>query len=162
MPTSQLPLRDIHLPEAISWWPPAVGWWLLAVLIPLLLVFAYRSYKRLTRKNAVKKALKIARKNLDSIEVDSNMDAMQKLCELSILIRRVAISVAPRSEVAGLTGRAWLVFLDGGLKDMPFTEGVGRLLVDAPYRKTPPTDPEIVQLISVCRNWLKTCARQKR
>ena len=28
--TTQLDLRDIHLPEAIGWWPPAIGWWLLA------------------------------------------------------------------------------------------------------------------------------------
>ncbi|SJM95679.1 DUF4381 domain-containing protein [Crenothrix polyspora] len=162
MSTTPLPLRDIHLPEAISWWPLALGWWLLALLIPVLLVFAYRAFKRVTRKNAVKKALKIARKHLDSIEKDADMGSMQKLCELSVLIRRVAISVAPRAEVAGLTGRAWLEFLDNGLKDAPFSIGVGRLLVDAPYRKTPPTDPEITQLLDVCRNWLKTCARQKR
>ena len=30
---SQLPLRDIHLPGAIGWWPPALGWWLLAALV---------------------------------------------------------------------------------------------------------------------------------
>ena len=30
---SQLPLRDIHLPAAIGWWPPALGWWLLAALV---------------------------------------------------------------------------------------------------------------------------------
>jgi hypothetical protein len=99
---------------------------------------------------------------LDTIEGDANMGSMQKLCELSVLIRRVAISVAPRKEVAGLTGRAWLAFLDNGLKDEPFSVGVGRLLVDAPYRKTPPTDPEISQLLGLCRDWLKTCARQKR
>lgn len=161
MPTTQLPLRDIHLPEAISWWPPAIGWWLLAALLPVLILLAYRFYKRLNRNNVVKKALKIARKHLAIIEGDPNMSSMQKLCELSILVRRVAISVAPRSEVAGLTGSAWLAFLDNGLKDAPFSEGVGRLLVDAPYRKTPPTEPEISDLINLCRDWLKNCARQK-
>jgi Domain of unknown function (DUF4381) len=160
MPTSQLPLRDIHLPAAINGWPPAIGWWIVAALLPLLGWLLYRFYKRVNRNTVIKKALKIARKHLVSIEGDSNMGSMQKLCELSVLIRRVAISVAPRAEVAGLTGSVWLAFLDNGFKDAPFSTGVGRLLVDAPYRKTPPTETEIADLINLCQDWLKTCARQ--
>jgi hypothetical protein len=26
-------MKDVHLPEPISWWPLAVGWWLVAALI---------------------------------------------------------------------------------------------------------------------------------
>ncbi|MDP7406676.1 MAG: DUF4381 domain-containing protein, partial [SAR324 cluster bacterium] len=22
-------LRDVHLPPAVSWWPPAPGWWII-------------------------------------------------------------------------------------------------------------------------------------
>ena len=32
-------LRDIHLPEPISWWPPAPGWWILAVASCALLAW---------------------------------------------------------------------------------------------------------------------------
>jgi len=151
MPKTQLPLRDIHLPEAICWWPPAIGWWLLAVLIPLLIAFLYWIYKRLTRRTAIK----TARNNLAAIRQNPVLDNSKKLHELSMLIRRVAISVNPRTEAASLTGRQWLAFLDKSVKGAPFSEGCGQLLAEAPYRNTPPDDLEISQLFRLCEDWLK-------
>jgi hypothetical protein len=151
MPTTQLPLKDIHLPEAIGWWPPAIGWWLLAILIPLLIAVLYWFYKRLTRKTAIK----TAKKNLATIKENPALDNNQKLRELSMLVRRVAITVSPRTEAASLTGRQWLEFLDKSLTGAPFSEGCGQLLADAPYRNTLPTELEISQLISLCEDWLK-------
>ncbi|HEY8036040.1 MAG TPA: DUF4381 domain-containing protein [Methylobacter sp.] len=148
-----LDLKDIHEPEAIGWWPPAIGWWILAVAIPLLIIFLVWLYKRLTRKTAVKTANKI----LAQIKQDAERDNLQKLCDLSVLIRRVAISVSPsRAQAAGLTGRQWLELLDRSVKGVPFSEGIGQLLADAPYRKTPPTELEISQLIDLCEDWLKS------
>ena len=151
MQPTQLPLKDIHLPEAIGWWPPAIGWWLLAVLIPLSIALLYWIYKRLTRKTAIK----TAKKNLAAIKENPALDNNQKLRELSMLIRRVAISVNPRTEAASLTGRQWLAFLDNSVTGAPFSEGCGQLLVDAPYRNISPTELEISQLISLCEDWLK-------
>jgi hypothetical protein len=158
MPTTQLPLKDIHLPEAIGWWPPAIGWWLLAVLIPLLIVFLYWFYQRLTRKTAIK----TAKNNLAAIKHNPALDNNQKLRELSMLIRRVAISVNPRTEVASLTGRQWLAFLDKTLKGAPFSEGCGQLLAEAPYRNSPPSELEISQLFSLCEEWLKAQTKQAK
>lgn len=146
-----LDLKDIHEPEAIGWWPPAIGWWILAVAIPLLIILLVWLYKRLTRKTAIKTSRKI----LVQIKQDATRDNLQKLCDLSVLIRRVAISISPREKAAGLTGRQWLAFLDTSVKGAPFSEGVGRLLADAPYRNTPPTEQEISQLIGLCEDWLK-------
>lgn len=151
MQPTELPLKDIHLPEAISWWPPAIGWWLLAVLIPLSIALMYWIYKRLTRKTAIK----TAKQNLTAIKDNTALDNNQKLRELSILIRRVAISVTPRTEAASLTGRQWLAFLDNSVTGAPFSEGCGQLLVDAPYRNTMPSEREISQLINLCEDWLK-------
>ncbi len=147
-----LDLKDIHEPEAIGWWPPAIGWWVLAVLIPLLIILLVWLYKRLTRKTALKTAKKI----LAQIKQDAAQDNLQKLGELSVLVRRVAISVSPRAKAAGLTGRQWLEFLDTSVKGTPFSEGIGQFLADAPYRKTPPTELEISQLIDLCEDWLKS------
>lgn len=155
METTQLPLKDIHLPDAIGWWPPAIGWWLSAVSATMLIVLLVWLYKRLTRKTAVKTAKKI----LAEIKQDKTLDNRKKAAELSILIRRVAISVSPRAQAAGLTGRAWLSYLDSSVKGSPFSEGVGRHLSDAPYRKTQLADAEIPQLISLCEDWLKAQAK---
>jgi len=157
MQPSELPLKDIHLPEAIGWWPPAIGWWILAVAIPLLIIFVIWFYKRLTRKTA----LKTANKMLAQIKQDATRDSFQTLSELSVLVRRVAISVSPRAKAAGLTGQQWLAFLDRSVKGLPFSEGVGQLLADAPYRKTPPTEQEISQLIDLCEEWLKSQTKPK-
>ena len=43
-------LRDYHLPEPISWWPPAPGWWLLASLAvaALAVLLLWRRERRLS------------------------------------------------------------------------------------------------------------------
>ena len=158
MESSQLPLRDIHLPEAISWWPPAIGWWFLAVLIPVSIYLIYLLVKRITRKTAIKTAKKL----LLHIKQDKQIDNKQKLNELSMLIRRVAISTTVRNECAGLTGQAWLDYLDRSVKGTPFTRGIGCLLTDAPYRQTMPTEQEIAELATLCETWLKAQSKRKR
>ena len=35
-------LRDIHLPEAVHWWPPAPGWWIVAALLLALTIWLSR------------------------------------------------------------------------------------------------------------------------
>jgi hypothetical protein len=157
MLSNPLPLRDIHLPEAISGWPPAIGWWLLAVLMPVTLLLAYKLYNYLTRKTAVKAAKKL----LAALQDNGKLDNGQKLAALSVLLRRVAISVSPHTGVAGLTGAAWLEFLDSPLNGTPFSTGVGARLIDAPYRKTPVADAELAQLMTLCENWLAQCVKRK-
>jgi hypothetical protein len=157
MQANPLPLKDIHTPEMISWWPPALGWWLLAILVPLSILLGVRIYKQLTRKTAVK----TAKKFLKALKLDTAADNGKKLNELSMLVRRVAISTSPRTEVASLTGRAWLTFLDNSVKGASFTEGVGRHLAEAQYRQSPPDDLDISELINLCENWLNAQSKQK-
>ena len=158
MDSNQLPLRDIHLPEAIGWWPPALGWWLVAVLIPLLIWLGVRLYKRITRNTALKSAKKI----LLEIKRDTMHDDFDKLCQLSVLIRRVAISVGPRSEAASLTGLAWLEYLDRSMQGRPFSQGIGKQLIESPYRNKETLQVDLPALITLCDNWLKAQAKRKK
>jgi hypothetical protein len=53
---------------------------------------------------------------------------------LSALLRRAMLAYAPRADVAGLTGDAWLAWLDRGLERPQFVAGDGRPIVEWPYR----------------------------
>ena len=59
MDPKALPLRDIHLPEPIGWWPPALGWWILALLVILTIGLCIWLIRRITRKTAIKSAKKL-------------------------------------------------------------------------------------------------------
>ena len=149
----QLPLKDIHIPEPIGIWPLAWGWYgLIGLLIVIIIALIY-GIKRIKQRAAIKSAAKL----LAAIK-QQKQDNLQSLADLSIWLRRVVITVAPRSDVASLTGTAWLNYLDSVFTDAPFSQGVGRCLADSPYRKNLPEDIDIDQLFSLCERWL---AKQK-
>jgi hypothetical protein len=148
-----LPLRDIHLPAAIGWWPPAIGWWLAplaALTLAALLVWLVRRWRRVT-------PVKLALRELDRLAQDPELDPAEKLRRLSILLRRTALTLHPREQVAGLTGQAWLAWLDQALGEPRFSQGPGRALAEAPYRRAPAEDWE--PLLGLCRDWLKALSK---
>lgn len=145
-----LPLKDIHLPESIGWWPPAPGWWLLIILLILCVLAARHAYRRLTRKTAIKRAQTL----LTQIRQQQS-EPLQTLTDLSALLRRAAISADTRGAVAGLHGQAWLEYLDRKLPDAPFSQGVGRCLADAHYRPAAPEQADLDALFALCERWLK-------
>ena len=157
---ASLPLRDIHLPEPVSWWPLAPGWWLLMLLIIMviaLVVFFIR--KKKARQTS---AIFLARSELHRIrtEYSTNRDKTSLAKELSELLRRVSISIYPRSDTASLTGEAWLGFLDQHNDENLFSKGSGRILIDAPYQSNPEYDSEkLIELVTV---WIDSVAKQKR
>jgi len=92
MPTTQFPLKIfISLKQSAG----GAGNRLVVAgsFIPLLMVFLYWLYKRLTRKTAL-----IPLKSIWLSQTYPALDNYTKLREVSMLIRRVAISVAPRTE----------------------------------------------------------------
>ena len=111
---STLPLREIHLPESVGWWPPAPGWWLLPVLLLLGLGAAW--FSRLLYRRRKYSAISMARKELAAIRsrYAADTDAGRCVRSVSGLLRRVSISVFPRAESAGLTGDEWVAFLQSG------------------------------------------------
>jgi hypothetical protein len=126
-------LRDYHLPEPISWWPPAPGWWLLASLAATTLaaLLLWRRRRRLSISSA-----RLATRELARLlaEWQSDRDDAALLSELSRLLRRFVLVRFPGDRAAGLCGESWLRYLADKSGDAGFVDGVGRCLAEAPYR----------------------------
>ena len=132
MNPEELPLRDLHLPEAAGWWPLAPGWWVLIALLAAGLIWLlWKQFRRWQANTARRTALR--RLALIRREFEQGADAGLLGKQLSELLRRGMLAYAPRDEVAGLTGERWLEWLDQGLEQRPFTEGAGRILESLPY-----------------------------
>lgn len=149
-PIQDLPLNEIHLPEQIGWFPPAIGWWLLIIFVPILSYFLIAWLQRLFQKTAIKDAKKL----LKQLQNNDVLTPLEKVIELSSLLRRVAISLDVKTNIGGLTGRAWLDYLDSSLQNAPFKNGVGRCLVDAPYQKELPQNVDLTALFDLAKMWL--------
>ena len=159
-PATTLELRDIHLPEPISWWPLAPGWWLLVATIVFIIaaIFLFRRYQK---KQALKKQV-LAEFEILCAQHEQDKNTLSLLRSLSILLRRACISFYPRSEVASLTGDAWLAFLNTTGNEENFNSEQARLIATAPYlsEKTP-LDIDAGKFIELCQNWLKAQPNKK-
>ena len=153
MPVESLPLRDIHLPEPVSWWPPAPGWWLLLFTIALIILGAYimrRIHQRRSLHRTVMGELQMIRE-----QYDENRDKLELVQALSTLMRRASISFYQREDSAGLTGERWLRHLDSTAQRKEFEHGNGRILASAPYLPaTSPIDTDCDDLLALCQDWL--------
>jgi len=150
-PGADLPLRDIHFPDAIGWWPPAPGWWLALLLILMTTAALLAWYAKTNQRRQLSKSV---RSEFNQIEkaYRQNQNDLQLANSLSAFLRRVSISIAPREIAAGLTGEAWLKHLDSSIEGQDFSTGSGRCLVEAPYNPTTTIDG--AALLKLCRQWI--------
>lgn len=161
MNPEDLPLRDLHLPEPVGLWPLAPGWW---VLIALSLALAgwglWRLFLRWRRGSARRAALaELAR--LDRAYAEDG-DAAALVRGLSSLTRRAMLAYAPRQQVAGLTGREWLAWLDRGMPQPVFEAGPGAGLENLPYRRDAASVADVAALVDAVRLRLRTPLPEER
>ncbi len=157
--TQQLPIKDIHLPDTVSWWPPAPGYWLLLALIVLIIAGVYLIHI-IRQRNRVKKSA-LAELKIIKQHYQQQADDKTLVNALAALLRRAAISSYPRSDCASLTGKAWLSWLDKQLKQTPsFSNGPGYLLLEFNYSNASHAN-DIQQLLSLTESWIKNLPASK-
>jgi len=153
MPVEPLPLRDIHLPEPVSWWPPASGWWLLLIL-SVLIITSIVLFKHIRKRRSLKRTV-LAELEMLRKQYHENADRVQLVKALSALMRRASISFYQRENTASLTGAAWLQHLDSTAQRKDFMNGNGRILATAPYLPSnSQVEIDFDDLLSLCEHWL--------
>ncbi len=144
-------LRDIHLPEPITWWPLAPGWYVLIILLLLLMIaIAYGLYLRQRNARAKNKALDLLKTYKEHYEKDRN--AQMASARISELLRRVALVYYPRSQVASIHGEDWVVFLNQTSKGIDFYP-VKSMLLDSPFKSMETMN--LKPLIVRAEQWIK-------
>ncbi|ENB4189091.1 MULTISPECIES: DUF4381 family protein [Stenotrophomonas] len=136
--SANLPLRDVQLPPAPSWWPPAPGYLMVggAVLL-VILALAVLWWKRRRRRQRWLQAF--------DQELATTADATAELAAIAGLLRRAARQAQPGSE--SLRDDAWWQRVDpkGTLPDARRS-----LLAEGAYR--PRVDASEVAAV---RNWAR-------
>ena len=143
-------LRDIHLPEPISWWPPAPGWWvvLLLSLAAVVLVIYF------LRKHWLQKRYRrIALRELENFSLNGERNNQALLEEMSALLRRVALQTYGRKRVAPLAGEPWLDFLNSTGKTEEFTQGAAKVLGAGLYQSSVEADMD--EVLQIAQRWIK-------
>lgn len=115
-------LRDIHIPEGVSVFPPAYGW--LVILGAIIAAFVLVELILFIRRKS---------KKLYALRLLKNIDAQNNILsavQMSELLRRIC--VYKYKEAVTLFGQSWINFLNEHAKHK-ISGKTARLLLDAPY-----------------------------
>jgi hypothetical protein len=157
-PASLDNLHDIVAMPPVSWWPLAPGWYALALLILLIAVLGGWRWFRRRRLNAYRRVALIELEAL-SRRTGSAHERKAALRKLPEILKRTALAAWPREEVAELTGKKWLAFLDRTAGTNAFSQGEGRILPELAYGGSKffqaLTDEEVRTLTRLAERWIR-------
>jgi hypothetical protein len=157
-PQDALQLRDIHLPLSPEQWPPAPGWWLLFFAVLMFLGWLSFLLIKYWRRYRIQKEILAS---MDALLHDYGEEQLPEfLAGVSILLRRVAMMNFPPQQVAALTGKGWLSFLDLHGGGGAYMNGVGSVLAAGPYTSSSALQADVlnvdkVALLLLTKKWIK-------
>lgn len=141
-------LKELPLPEPVSWFPATAGWLVVgAVLLAILGGLAWWRWRAWQREQYRRDAL---------TRIDAMRGADEALARLPLVLRSTALAAFPREEVAGLRGGAWVAWLNenGGRFDPADAKRLDLLPYD-PCAVSDLTPDVAARLLDASRAWVK-------
>jgi hypothetical protein len=138
-------MHPLAIPEPVSWLPETDGWWAMLVWILLLAAmggFKFAQHRRLNRYR---------REALAELAAIMEARGEANAADIARLIKRTALTVFPRIEVADLFGDAWADFLMKTGQNDPVINATARSIAKAAY--TP--DVEIAEIAAGAERWIR-------
>jgi Ca-activated chloride channel family protein len=121
--------------------PQTVGWTILLGMVVIALLYTLWRWRQHYRANAYR------RQALSALE-SAGRDAVA----IAAVLRRTALVAYPRTNVAGLSGEDWLIFLDRTGNGTTFREGPGRAVATAPYQASDTSADEMAEAVAT---WIR-------
>jgi hypothetical protein len=144
-------LRDIHLPEPISWWPPAPGWWILALAGCALTFWLGRVlYRRYKAKHYRRQAL------AQLAQIKASSDSQEKLRALFVLLKQTANCAYPNRQPSSLAIESFLEFLHFSCEQSLFTQSNLELQSLLYAKPTTEQSADLESLFEDARIWIKS------
>ncbi len=144
-------LKELPLPPVVPYTPHTIGWAILAGILVLLILWSlWRRHKRRLANRYRVEALA----ELDQIEQALGTEPIAAT-RLPVLIKRVALTCAPRADIASLSGDAWLQWLEASLPQAGFLDAPGKLIPALAYGSPPTNTQELSALLTLTRRWIK-------
>ena len=146
-------IEEVHLPDAMGWWPQTIGWGLLGSFLLLALAYWFFLQAKLWWRNRYRREA-FAR----LITIQTRATNWQSIVrELPFLLKATALHAFPRTDVAQLSGQAWLNFLDAQYPGPAFSNTLGTQLLQVAYQPENQwalLEDEAQTLINMSRQWI--------
>ena len=153
-----LQLKDIHLPNSPGFWPLAPGWWILLAILLFFIIWLTIKLKQKAKQRKHRQRIFDQYKALEEKLLDNPNN--ENIAVINTFLRQLAINKYPRSDLASLTGKKWLAFLDQSGKTTKFSKGVGQILIEAPYQVELSPEFKLSDFTQLIRVWIKKISKK--
>lgn len=149
-------MADITLPPPVSMMPATWGWAVLAGLVVLALALALWRWLRSRVQNRYRRDA-LAELAVLEARISAEPDRLQALAALPAIVKRTALAVWPREQVAALSGEPWVNFLKAHAGKARIDVESYRFFAETEYRLAgaAPDEAAARRSFAAARQWIE-------